>query len=164
MYSLSWESCSLFVLMYCQRAWMMAERVCVWIPSRRASRGSSLNWGGCNRKPRRWQYRGKQTDTQVWSFSVYSHGTLFPRRSIPFSGRDCKNTSLYFCSPPLVFWKRNIVPAHRLHVVHVLNNENLQKDLQKNCRKDFPFQHWCKIWLLGMGEEKEQPFLWTTGN
>lgn len=65
MYSLSWESCSLFVLMYCQRAWMMAERVCVWIPSRRASRGSSLNWGGCNGKQRRWQYKGKKTDTQV---------------------------------------------------------------------------------------------------
>lgn len=47
MYSLSWESCSLLVLMYCQRAWMMQERVWVWMPSRRARRGSSLNWGGC---------------------------------------------------------------------------------------------------------------------
>lgn len=47
MYSLSWESCSLLVLMYCQRAWMIQERVWVWMPSRRARRGSSLNWGGC---------------------------------------------------------------------------------------------------------------------
>lgn len=46
MYSFSWESCSLLVLTYCHRAWMMQERVCVWIPSRRASRGSSLNCGG----------------------------------------------------------------------------------------------------------------------
>lgn len=46
MYSLSWESCSLLVLTYCQRAWMMQERVWVWMPSRRARRGSSLNWGG----------------------------------------------------------------------------------------------------------------------
>lgn len=61
MYSLSWESCSLFVLMYCQRAWMMADRVCVCIPSKRANRGSSLNCGGCNRKRRRerWQWRKK---------------------------------------------------------------------------------------------------------
>lgn len=55
MYSLSWESCSLFVLMYCQRAWMMADRVCVCIPSKRASRGSSLNCGGCNGKRGKWQ-------------------------------------------------------------------------------------------------------------
>lgn len=49
MYSLSWESCNLLVLMYCQSAWIMAERVCVWMPSRRARRGSSLNCGGCSR-------------------------------------------------------------------------------------------------------------------
>lgn len=47
MYSLSWESCSLLVFTYCHRAWMMQERVWVWIPSRRARRGSSLNCGGC---------------------------------------------------------------------------------------------------------------------
>lgn len=46
MYSLSCESCSLFVFTYCHRAWTMAERLCVCSPSSRARRGSSLNWGG----------------------------------------------------------------------------------------------------------------------
>ena len=48
MYSLSWWSCSLWVLMYCHRALMMTGRVWVWTPRIRAKRGSSLNWGGCN--------------------------------------------------------------------------------------------------------------------
>lgn len=46
-YSRSWGSCSLWVLMYCHRAWMITGRVWVWIPKRRAKRGSSLNCGGC---------------------------------------------------------------------------------------------------------------------
>lgn len=44
--SRSWGSCSLWVLMYCHRAWMITGRVWVWMPRSRASRGSSLNWGG----------------------------------------------------------------------------------------------------------------------
>lgn len=48
MYSFSWESCSLLVLTYCHNAWMMQERVWVWMPRRRARRGSNLNWGGWN--------------------------------------------------------------------------------------------------------------------
>lgn len=46
MNSRSWGSWSLWVLTYCHRAWMMTGLVWVWIPSIRASRGSSLNWGG----------------------------------------------------------------------------------------------------------------------
>lgn len=47
MNSRSWGSWSLWVLTYCHRAWMITGLVWVWMPSIRASRGSSLNWGGC---------------------------------------------------------------------------------------------------------------------
>jgi hypothetical protein len=40
------QTWSLWVLIYCQRALMMAGRVWVWTPRSLAKRGSSLNWRG----------------------------------------------------------------------------------------------------------------------
>ena len=52
MNSRSWGSCSLWVFTYCHRAWIMTGLVWVWIPSMRASLGSSLNWGGWKKNNR----------------------------------------------------------------------------------------------------------------
>jgi len=48
MYSRSAGSCSRCVLMYCHKALMITGRVCVWMPSSRARRRSSLNCIGYN--------------------------------------------------------------------------------------------------------------------
>lgn len=42
-------------LIYCHKALTITGRVCVWIPRRRASRGSSLYWGGCWRMGCGWK-------------------------------------------------------------------------------------------------------------
>lgn len=73
MYSLSWESWSLLVFTYCQSAWMMQERVWVWMPSSRARRRSSLNWGGCgeNTVPLQLQRRYRcESLKRVWSLPL----------------------------------------------------------------------------------------------
>ena len=76
MYSRSFGSCSRCVLMYCHSALMMTGRVCVWMPSNRARRKSSLNCIGCTPKMKpviinthRYQYVTKTffTTSKIWS-------------------------------------------------------------------------------------------------
>jgi len=64
MYSRSLGSCSLCVLMYCQSALIITGRVCVCIPSSRASRRSSLNCIGCKQNKTRYLCLW----TQIFSF------------------------------------------------------------------------------------------------
>ena len=46
----NWPDFLSLTLMYCQMALTITGLVCVWIPKRRARRGTSLYWGGWKKK------------------------------------------------------------------------------------------------------------------